>query len=73
MRGFGPQSGSDSRIFTFHREGTMARVLTRIEKLANAIKEMSDDPAIDALADQILLDIKPQDKREDRKKPSLRR
>lgn len=51
----------------------MARVLTRIEKLANAIKEMSDDPAIDALADQILLDIKPQDKREDRKKPSLRR
>lgn len=49
-----------------------ARVLTRIEKLANAIKEMSEDAAIDALADQIIIEIKPQDKREDRKKPSLR-
>lgn len=51
----------------------MATVLTRVERLANAIKEMSDDPAIDNLADQIITEIKPQDKREDRLKPSRRR
>jgi hypothetical protein len=51
----------------------MARVLTRIEKLANAIKELSNDSAIDGLADQIIEEIKPQDKREERLKPSRRK
>lgn len=51
----------------------MARVLTRIEKLANAIKELSEDSVIDGLADQIIAEIKPQDRREDRVKPSRRK
>ncbi len=51
----------------------MARVLTRIEKLANAIKELSEDATIDDLAEQIIAEIKPQDRREERVRPSIRR